>query len=108
MSRFMQRSNSFLYFFQSIGGESWVRGKEVDGIIAPGVRKALLREVPFISPGHERHQFNRINTKPEKMFNAFGMCERGYRASKFFRNERVTFGKSFDRHFINEVRCPVR
>ncbi len=61
----------------------------------------------FIRPGHERHQFNRINAKPEKMLNACGMRQCCNSAANILGNLRVKFGEGLHRHLINEAGRPV-
>ncbi len=58
-------------------------------------------EMALVDPGHQRHQFDGIDTKPLEMGQCCRICQRRYSTTLFWCDVRVAYAEGLDRHFIN-------
>ncbi len=85
-SRRVQRFHHGLEFADSSGVRiAQLRSKETDAVVTPIIVQALGKKMMVVDEGVHRHQLDRRDAKPHKVFD-YGSCSKsGVRAAKVLR-----------------------
>ena len=97
-----QRGDGVAQFVNAAGHQLRIQRHRRNRIVAPGIAQAQRRQMPFIDPGDNRHQFDGTDAQFVQMGDDGGMRQRRDRSAQIWRDVGMLQGEAAHIQFIDQ------